>query len=141
MVVQEAVQTNYCSNKASQTIRKQRRKHQKVSLTSLVIVVIFFLVSVDQLLRSFQNSCSKDRSRAVMLLGGVLNNQGTRPNPQDQRSVTINKLLFDSGFNVCCCQGEYSSATPLFRIDRLAVVWPIPVSPCLFTYVRIDSPK
>ena len=92
-----------------------------MSLKSLVIIVIFFLVSVDQLSKSVWNSFLKCHSRAVMLLDSVLNNQGTRPNPQDQCSATINKLSFGGNFpkKFCYFQGEYSSATPLFSIDRL----------------------
>ena len=43
--------------------------------------------------------------------------RGTRPNPQDQRSLTMNKLLFNGDFHVCCCQSEDSSAPPLFGIN------------------------
>ena len=62
-------------------------------LMSLAIIVIFFLISVDPLLRSVWTGCLKGRSIAVMILNRVLNNQGTIPNPQYWRSVTRNKYL------------------------------------------------
>ena len=80
----------------------------------------FFLISVDRLTRSVWTGCLKRCSRAVMLLNAILNDQGICTISQDQRSVTIHKLLFNGGLpkNIHCCWSEDSSVSPLFGINR-----------------------
>ena len=74
MVIQEGVQKTYCSNDASQTNNVQLRNIKKFQSKSFMIVFFVLLVSVASLLGAWAN-CLKGRSKAVMLLNGVLNNR------------------------------------------------------------------
>ena len=74
------------------------KKDWKMWSTSLAIVVIVFLISVNCTKRSVWSGLLKDGWREIMLLNSVSKEQKTHLNPQDWRKVTKIKLSLDSGF-------------------------------------------